>query len=905
MGEPGDDPRSAPGFAGASETVQAPPPTGEHRLLGDRYELLEEIGKGGAGRVYRAHDRVAGETIAVKVLAYEAAEETMDRIRLELRAARRVTHPRVVRLHDLMVFEGAPALTMEFVEGETLQALLAREPRFSAERLLALLRDLAEAVAAAHRAGVVHRDLKPANIIMRKSDGRPVVTDFGISRIAMEKDATRASPRAPDDGLLRLTEEGVLLGTPLYMAPEQLEPGAQVGTAADVYALGLLAWEAATGEALDHSESLEALMVLRGFARELDVRVWRPDLPVALGDIIARCLQFEPDHRFVSANELRAALESLEATQASEPGSRRRRRVFALGAAALASTVALAIAAAWLRPRDAREPSRVVSPPSPPPAAPWTARIRQLSAREQNLDRPALSPDARTIVVPSARAGHWDLWRFDPERDEWRALTDDAAFDASPQFIEAGAAIGFYSERAGKRGLYRVALDATGAPEFLEPAAYVNFGATRDGTRLFFSKDERDLWAYDFAARTATKLGALEEGARVLAIASDERGERLVVTVQRHPKDAKQSPESANDLYVFRVREGQGEYFTSDATWHGTAAFVPGAPFALVSSSRRGGLLNLWKIGADGAPRQLAAGPGDDIYAVPTWDGRALLYLHDQTIRQLFVRVPRATAWTRVTHEAIDHQGPTLDAAGKQLVFTTYDRDRKQRAAWLAEGPSFASPRPLPLPIAPIVVRILPTGDRIVALAAGAGRNELLLIERASGATSVVAADLTTTSQFSVAADGARVAFVDGTQGRVEPLGADSPSRAERFDGVSAVEFSPRRATELALLRVTSSPADAQIEVRELSTGRSRMLGRCAVSAQLAWAPDGKSIWIVPALEPMLRRIDARDGRVIESIVSPGDNTLSLAVANDGTLVAESTVGEGRLFMMENFDSSP
>ena len=901
MGEPGDDPRSAPGFAGASETAQAPPPAGERRLLGDRYELLEEVGKGGAGRVYRAHDRFAGETIAVKVLAYEAAEETMDRIRLELRAARRVTHPGVVRLHDLMVFEGAPALTMEFVEGETLQAQLAREPRLSPERLLALLRDLAQAVAAAHRAGVVHRDLKPANIIVRKSNGRPVVTDFGISRIAMEKGAARASARAPGDGLARLTEDGLLLGTPLYMAPEQFEPGAQVGPAADVYALGLLAWEAATGEALDHDQPLDTLMVKRGFARELDVRVSRPDLPVALGDIIARCLKLEPDDRFASANELRAALESLEATQASAPRSRRRRRMFALGVAGLASMVALAIAAAWLRPRDAREPSRVASLPSPP----WTARIRQLSTREQNLDRPALSPDARTIVVPSARAGHWDLWRFDPERDEWRALTDDAAFDASPQFIEGGAAIGFYSERADKRGLYRLALDGSSAPEFLEPAAYVNFGATRDGARLFFSRNERDLWAYDFAARTATKLGALEEGARVLAIASDERGERLVATVQRHPKDAKQSPESANDLYVFRVREGQGDYLTSDATWHGTAAFVPGAPFALVSSSRRGGLLNLWKIGADGAPRQLAAGPGDDIYAVPTWDGRALLYLHDQTLRQLFVRAPRATAWTRVTHEAIDHQGPTLDAAGKQLAFTTYDRDRKQRAAWMAEGPTFASPRPLPVPIAPIIVRILPTGDRIVALAAGAGRNELVLIERASGAMSVVAADLTTTSQFSVAADGARVAFVDGTAGRVEPLGEGSASRAERFDGVGAIEFSPKGVTELALLRIRSSPSDAQIEVRDLSTGRARVLGHCAVSAQLAWAPDGKSIWVVPSLEPTLRRIDARDGRVLESIASPGDNTLSLAAADDGTLVAESVVGVGRLFLMENFDSSP
>jgi len=440
-------------------------------------------------------------------------------------------------------------------------------------------------------------------------------------------------------------------------------------------------------------------------------------------------------------------------------------------------------------------------------------------------------------------------------------------------------------------------------PEFLEPAVFVHVGATRDGQRVFFSRDERDLWAYDVGARSASKLTTLDEGLRISGIASDERGERVVMSVQRHATDAKQSPESPNDLFVFRVSDRSGAFVTSDGKWHGTAAFVPGAAGWLVSSSRRGGLLNLWKTPVDGGATQLATGSGDDIFATPTWDGAALLYVHDQTIRQIFARAPRDSGWTRITHEAIDHVEPQLDPSGRRLTFTTFDRDRNLRAAWEADAPAFDPPRRLSLPVAPIAIRELPDARRVVVLAAGGSRNDLVVVDRTSSDVVTVASKLTTTSEFSLSSDAALVAFVDGERARIVPLGGAAGDLAS-FDAVRVVAFSPRRARDLAIVS-TTGPGTANVELRDLTSGRRRVIAKCADSDRVVWARDGGSIWIVPSLEPTIRRVDANDGHTIESIAAAGDNTLSLTVADDGTLVAEATVGQSRLMWMENFGASP
>jgi serine/threonine protein kinase len=217
----------------------------EGQLLGERFRIRRFIGRGGMGEVYEAEDLELGSIIALKTLRPEYASDPSlrARFRREIQLARRVTHPHVCRVFDVgrHVVDGRACvfLTMEFVEGETLAELLQRRGRLPPEEALPLLRQISEALAALTAANIVHRDFKPSNVMLAAMpDGstRTVVMDFGLAHPAA----------AAGDSQTALTRTGLLMGTPTYMAPEQLA-GEIVGPYTDVYALGLVAYEILTG----------------------------------------------------------------------------------------------------------------------------------------------------------------------------------------------------------------------------------------------------------------------------------------------------------------------------------------------------------------------------------------------------------------------------------------------------------------------------------------------------------------------------------------------------------------------------------------------------------------------------------------------------------------------------------
>ncbi len=310
-------------------------------IVGSRYEIREELGRGAMAVVYRARDRTVDVEVALKVLSIAASDRSgrIARVRRELKAAWKVTHPGVVRLYDLIERDDKVAISMEWVEGETLAARLKREPRLDATELLQLAVDLADALAAAHEAGVIHRDLKPANIILRARTHRPVITDFGVSRLAsidepaaVERDPTREAPSVPGRDP-RLTQSGTMIGTPMYMAPEQLAASGNVGPAADVYALGLVLYEAATG-ALPASDTARSLLEQRRDARPPSVATLRPDLPAALVRAIDDALEPAPLRRIADGAALRVRLRGRMS------GRRKRWLAAAVGVAALVAVAA-------------------------------------------------------------------------------------------------------------------------------------------------------------------------------------------------------------------------------------------------------------------------------------------------------------------------------------------------------------------------------------------------------------------------------------------------------------------------------------------------------------------------------------------------------------------------------------
>lgn len=271
-------------------------------VLAGRYEILDVLGAGGMGTVTRAHDRELDEVVALKLLHVGAATPgAIDAIRREVKLARRVTHRNVARTFELGEDRGVRFITMELVRGEPLAKMLERRGALSPDEAVPILVGVCDGLAAAHAASVVHRDVKPENVLLEET-GRVVVTDFGIAR---EHD--------PAD--LRGTQHAA--GTPLYMAPEQIE-GGPTTPRTDLYALGVMAYEMVIGEP-PWSGSALAAMSRRLVEPPPDPRVKRPELPASLGAAILRCMARDPAERFADARTTRDAFCAVSAKAASRP----------------------------------------------------------------------------------------------------------------------------------------------------------------------------------------------------------------------------------------------------------------------------------------------------------------------------------------------------------------------------------------------------------------------------------------------------------------------------------------------------------------------------------------------------------------------------------------------------------
>ncbi len=280
---------------GRATTPDEQPP-----LLGNRYELLGMLGAGAMGTVYRARDRELDEVVALKVLKKEIASADMiERFRREVKLARRVTHRNVARTFDIGEDGGDRFLTMEFVEGEMLAALLARKGRLPLGDVVRIGLDICAGLSAAHAAGVLHRDLKPENVIVAK-DGRAVITDFGIARAASQEELSRTV--------------GGVVGTPAYMAPEQVEGSADLDARADLYALGTMLFELITGRLAWQGDSIMTIAVGRLLRPPPDVRTLVPATPTAIAELVLKLMARRREDRYPDAAQAAQALQDALAT---------------------------------------------------------------------------------------------------------------------------------------------------------------------------------------------------------------------------------------------------------------------------------------------------------------------------------------------------------------------------------------------------------------------------------------------------------------------------------------------------------------------------------------------------------------------------------------------------------------
>jgi serine/threonine protein kinase len=278
------------------------------------YTIVREIGRGGMGRVYLATDGRLGRQVALKALSPELTVDPSQRARLrrEARAAAALTHPNICTIYALEELDGELFIAAEFVDGHTLrEEIEGGRPPTTAD-LVRTARDLAAALANAHGHGITHRDLKPENV-MRTSEGRLKILDFGLARIDA---AAGATAERLETVAAHVTQPGAIIGTPKYMAPEQLN-GQPADARADVFAFGVLLYEYACGtHPFDAATPLAVVArILESDAKPIDS--WCPGLPLSLVDVIDRCLRKSSADRFASAAEIVRALDRIDAATTS------------------------------------------------------------------------------------------------------------------------------------------------------------------------------------------------------------------------------------------------------------------------------------------------------------------------------------------------------------------------------------------------------------------------------------------------------------------------------------------------------------------------------------------------------------------------------------------------------------
>ncbi|HEY0178835.1 MAG TPA: serine/threonine-protein kinase, partial [Dokdonella sp.] len=412
-------------------------------VLGGRFRIEALIGIGGMGVVYRAHDLSLDIDVALKLLRPELARraDAFENFRRELLLARQVSSPHVVRIHDIAEHDGRWFISMDYIDGESLEHRRDRIRQLPTDQALAITRGLLEGLSAAHRRGVVHRDLKPANVLIDDA-GHAYISDFGIARSL---------------GASRLTQTGIVVGTPEYLSPEQAR-GQPVDARSDLYAVGLILYEMLAGH-LPFAGGTPAETVIQRILRPPpSLARARPDLPRWLHAFCDRLLKVNPTHRFASAHE---ALHALETQRVPRPPLNW--RAIALAAAAV---VALGGGTAWLW-RHPTALARLLSPAVAP-----TPRLALL---------PLAAPDGDADAAALARAldAHLRAWLRDdpalavvPRRRVLDALAraapdahEDALARQLPGVVQAANATRLWRGRVTRRkdGRYAFELGEPGA----------------------------------------------------------------------------------------------------------------------------------------------------------------------------------------------------------------------------------------------------------------------------------------------------------------------------------------------------------------------------------------------------------------------------------------------------------
>ena len=685
------------------------------------YELVEQLGEGGMGLVYKARDLRLGRFVAVKVLAPGKASDPERRRRFaqEAKAASALDHPNVLTVHEIGHEDGVDFIVAEYVPGRTLAQLLPRHGLPPAEALRLAI-PIADALAATHAAGVIHRDLKPANVMVSDS-GIVKILDFGLARFVDHGPLTEGGETA-----VVLTKEGAVVGTCAYMSPEQAE-GREVDPRSDVFSFGAVLYEMVTGRKAFARESPSATIaaVLRDEpapAREVSGAV-----PPELDRVISRCLRKDPAKRFQSMADLKVALEEIR--EEGGTGRRKRRTIPRRRLALSVAAAVLLVAAAAGARRALREGGDLREPSKPVPLTSFGGAI----------GFPSLSPEGILVAFSwSGESGdNEDVYLKlvgpgDPVR-----LTSDPAADSQPAFSPDGREIAFVRSVDPARsrlvvipalgGAERVVAETRqvrGTPEWSLDGRHLVIAeraSWAEASRLYrvtvASGEKRPITEPPGEYRSGDLEPKLSADGRTLAFGrhtTATHGEvwLLPVTKDLLPSGAP-SPLATAARDVRRhawLPDGRRLVLTVDWSWDGAA---PG--LGIVSVPAGGPVRRL--LGTEGAIMAACSRRGNLVF---------LRESRDENVWQLPLGGGRPGKAAPLVASTRKDNDPHLSPDGKWITFTSDRSGRSQ--VWLS-GADGGRPRPLTSLEAGSTsgARVSPDGRRIVFLSDATGNMDLYL----------------------------------------------------------------------------------------------------------------------------------------------------------------------------------
>jgi Tol biopolymer transport system component len=823
--------------------------------IGERYSVVREAGRGGMAIVYVAHDLKHGRDVAIKVIRPElAASIGRERFLHEIRIAAGLRHPHIVPLYDsgeVAVEDGGPSLlyyVMPFEAGHSLRDRLERDGQLPVADVVAVLRDLCEALAHAHAHGVVHRDIKPDNVLL--SGGHALIADFGVARAVTEAASTRP---------LASTASGAL-GTPTYMAPEQLR-GASVDHRADIYAVGVLAYELLVGRPPLLENSKDGHDACVAVAMRMLGRA-RGDSSPALRNIITRCLAELPGDRWQSADELLARIEaSVNADDALATARRRSTTRVAFAGAALLCAMALVAFVAWRREGGAIAPLAV-------------GRASQLTSERGLEVQPSISPDGRYVAYA---VGHSLRMRIAVRplaggRARW--LTSDSAENQwLPRWSPDGARVLFLS-RGGVFSASALAAEPVREEIAARSGAIVRSAAwSTDGGTIAYVRDDSLL---------IKTVGASDT--RLVTTAPDLHSCRW------SPDDAWLACVSGNSFYVTTgATSGVGPMFGNLAA----------SRIVLVPAAGGGAVGVTDSVSLNQSP--VWSGDGRKLYYVSNRNGPRDVYAIDARDRRRAPPTP-----VRMT-TGMGVQSIELSADGSRLVYAVYSSSAN---VWSLPIPT--RPGDAPISAAAVSATPLTSGNQTVeGVRISPDRRWLVFDSDLSGNSDVYRMPVTggdaerlthgpaDAFRGSLSPDGRELAYHSFRTGSrnlfVATLGGGAPRQLTRWPGQYAMANWSPDGNALAFFDMVRARAMVMRRDARGQWSEPRFTGGRGWRAE--WSPDGREIAFVSPVDGRIGVVPADSGAPRDVYVPRrGDPLAELALfaANGQELYFKSHDARGR-----------